>query len=246
MSSTSQDRFADGLRALVLAGGAIAGDHAAPGAGTAGAALLGYVWRPMASKRQAAVIEELGNDLVEFAVENELRYDEVLERLQHPDVFEVTWRAIETATLTADDDHRRRCRAAVLNAYRMPDRAAYNLRFVQMLRELTPAHFELMEWWHVHSHEFEGRSDDLAHEIGLRLQRQADLVRLLVDELDRMGLATIGWGSRVVMSESGNASIEGHVMGLRSLGELLLDFVTLPTTRDAGVRATGEGERDTP
>jgi hypothetical protein len=65
--------------------------------------------------------------------------------MNDPRVQEVYARAGRTAQFSSHAATRRRGRNAAVNAILQPERAAMNLRFVQLLDRLTPAHFALLK-----------------------------------------------------------------------------------------------------
>jgi hypothetical protein len=129
----------DTARTLVRASAA-----AMPVIGGPLAVVIEEVWQPRWLRQGREFVEQLADDVEAMGAELYASVDELREALEQPEVSEVFHRAGQIASVSSQAATRRRCRAAVLNAMRQSQNAAYNLRFVRLIDELAPAHFTLL------------------------------------------------------------------------------------------------------
>lgn len=205
---------------------------ALPGIGGPVAVVLDDVWIPRWQQNVHDFIEQLGSDLEEVAVELFADVDEIKAWLADERVAEVFHRAAQTARVTSSTATRRRCRAAVINAMRQPENAAMNLRFVQLIDELTPGHFALLTLL-----EDPSANASYAGEVGKvisggsaapaakALDYTEDFVRMLNADVQRLGLGSFPQGMMTAQGLLAKRTSD--------LGDKLLSFVRHPVAGDA-------------
>lgn len=217
----------DKARAVVRAAAA-----AIPYVGGPLAVALEEFWQPRWLDQGKEFLEQLAEDVETMGSELYASVDELHEALDRADVAEVFHRAGRIAAVSAHAATRRRCRAAVLNAIRQPQNAAYNLRFVRLIDELAPAHFTLLALLEDPSANatFRGKVENtmmggMSSPVGQTLGYDDDFVKMLGDDLARRGLGELPSG---MMSGQG-------LLAKRTtdLGDRLLAFVRHPVAGDA-------------
>jgi len=195
------------------------------------AVVIEDVWQPRWLRQGREFVEQLADDVEAMGVELYASVDELREALEQPEVSEVFYRAGQIASVASQTATRRRCRAAVLNTIRQPQDAAYNLRFVRLIDELSPAHFALLAFLKDPGGNtaFASRVEDIlsgsmSGPLAEVLDYEEGFVQMLSADLSRLGLGEV---PSAMMSPQG-------LLAKRTtdLGDRLLEFVRLPVPDD--------------